>query len=213
MRINIGRGNCCLSIMWKSAIVTILFLQIGCAAVPQTPAENTAAGSVQNTTGAKNYGEIHPDAPPELAQFGRLAGRWQCAMSERRSDGSWRSRAAPVVWTWFYTLNGWAVQDIWTPVDVPGDRQPIATNLRLYSPSTQQWNVSWTNTQQASFELWSGVQENDEIVLNSLRDRRPVRIRFFNFLPRQFQWSYSAAASLSSEEFTDVLQMQCTSLD
>ena len=173
-----------------------------------------------NDSGHKNvapktgqYGEAHADAPPEIAQFGRFAGRWKCGVNERRSDGSWRTRPDNVIWTFFYTLNGLAVQDIWSPEDQAQHSEGIATNLRLYNATTRTWNVSWTNTAQASFELWSGSRINDEMVLTSIRERRPVKIRFFNILPRQFQWTYEAATSAAGTEFVPVRQLLCQRLD
>ncbi len=155
------------------------------------------------------YGAAHPDAPSEIAEFGRFAGRWKCGVNERRSDGSWRTRPDKVIWTFFYTLNGLAVQDIWSPEDNSGFSEGIATNLRVFNVATRTWNVSWMNTSEASFELWSGGRFNDELMLTSVRDKRPVKIRFFNILPRQFQWSYEAATSSTGNEFAPVMQLLC----
>ncbi len=158
---------------------------------------------------AAAFGAASPDAPAEITQFGRFAGRWKCGVNERRPDGSWRSRPDNVIWTFFYTLNGLAVQDIWASDDQARASEGIATNLRVYNALTGTWNVSWTNTTEAVFEYWNGEQIDDELVLTSFRDQRPVKIRFFNILPRQFQWSYEAATSRAGTEFMPVMQLLC----
>lgn len=191
-----------------SAFAVLLCLALtGCvSAVPQSPTER---GANNSTLSKKSFGEPHPEAPPQLVEFGRFAGSWSCAVNERRADGSWRNRPDKINWTFFYTLNGMAVQDIWTSEDQNNTQEGIATNLRVYNSATQTWNTSWTNTLQASFELWTGGTINNELVLTSVRDRRPVKIRFFNILPRQFQWTYEAATTLSATEFMPVMQLLC----
>ncbi|MEM7082446.1 MAG: hypothetical protein AAF465_06900 [Pseudomonadota bacterium] len=169
---------------------------------PTAPAKPVAA-----------FGQPHTSAPPELDQFGRFAGRWRCGVNERRPDGSWRTRPDDILWTFFYTLNGLAVQDIWTPEGQDLLAEGIATNLRVFNAQTGTWNVSWTNTVQASFELWSGGVAGDEMLLSSVRDNRPVRIRFYNILPRQFQWTYEAATSVSGTAFAPVMQLLCQRMD
>ncbi len=182
------------------------------AACVSVPVEKTAKNEA-GIANLKKYGAPGFSAPEELKQFGQFAGRWECGMSERRADGSWKVRSSRIIWTWFYTLSGLAVQDLWTPVGSAADKNVTATNLRMFDAASNSWNIAWTNTEQASFELWSGTQQGDELVVTSVRERRPVKIRFFNILPQQFQWSYEAANSLSSDEFTPVLQMTCKRIE
>ena len=187
-------------------LIAALLLSVS-ACVSSTP-QNVPAKQKKAVLGP-SFGEAHADAPPQIAEFGRFAGRWKCGVNERRPDGSWRTRPDNIIWTFFYTLNGMAVQDIWSPEDQSQMSEGIATNLRLFNAATQTWNTSWTNTVQASFELWSGGNINNEMVMTSIRDRRPVKIRFFNILKQQFQWSYEAATTSSGAEFAPVMQLLC----
>ncbi|NNF16144.1 MAG: hypothetical protein HKN70_05310 [Gammaproteobacteria bacterium] len=190
-----------------SALLAALLTMTGC--VQTRDVREPPSPTLQDS----GFGKAHPAAAVELQQFGRFAGRWECAMSERTADGQWRMRPSKVNWTWFYTLEGRAVQDIWMSQSGTADSQVIATNLRLFDAASQQWNVAWTNTGQAQFELWTGGQVGDELVLTSVREQRTVRIRFYEIMPRRFKWMYEAATSRTAEKFQPVLQMLCQRLD
>lgn len=187
-------------------LLTLLALG-ACAGVP--PAATAPAKTLQNS----GYGQAHPGSAKEQQQFGQFAGRWECTMNERNRDGEWRARPSKINWTWFYTLDGLAVQDIWKPESTGGTEDIVATNLRVYDRTLGRWNVAWTNTAQAQFEIWSGGKQGDELVLTSTREQRPVRIRFYNILPRRFQWAYEAAITTAGNEYAPVLQMSCQKLD
>lgn len=190
------------------AVAAFPLLLTACVGVSENTRGAAASSPIKSAFGAAS-----PDAPAQLVQFGQFAGRWSCGVSERRPDGSWKTRPDNINWTFFYTLNGMAVQDIRQSENPSGDQEGIATSLRLFNPRTQSWNTSWTNTVEASFELWSGGIINDEIVLSSVRERRPVKIRFFNILPRQFQWTYEAATNSAGTEFVPVRQLLCQRQD
>jgi len=61
---------------------------------------------------AGGFGELHPKAPPETAQFGQLVGIWRAEAEIRAGDGSWRE-SAPGYWAWKYAIDGFAVRDLW----------------------------------------------------------------------------------------------------
>ncbi|MFK8028859.1 MAG: hypothetical protein AB8G18_01350 [Gammaproteobacteria bacterium] len=197
--------------MKKTLALNVAFLTLLLSAcVSSSPEVDAPTNRLVKTA----YGEPAAGAPRQIVEFGRLAGRWRCGVNERRSDGSWRTRPDGVIWTFFYTLNGLAVQDIWTSEDQSQvAEEGIATSLRIFNSATQTWQSSWTNTQQATFELWSGGNVDGEMVLTSVRDQRPVKIRFFNILKQQFQWTYEAATNVAGTEFVPVMQLLCQRLD
>jgi hypothetical protein len=80
------------------------------------------AGSTQGAGGTESRspaqgsidtGALHPDAPPETVQFGRLVGVWQARQVSRTSDGSWSDDITTADWIWRYILDGHAIQDEW----------------------------------------------------------------------------------------------------
>ena len=58
---------------------------------------------------ADDYGAPHPDAPPELLQFGFLIGPWNCDMDWLQTDGT-RAQGQGT-WTGRWMMDGWAIQD------------------------------------------------------------------------------------------------------
>lgn len=94
-------------------------------------------------------GEIHPDAPPETAQFGRLAGIWDTRQELLMSTGEWVD-APPGLWAWKYALGGFAIQDLWFQAAdrLPSymtelDRDYMLTANRIYDTAAAVWRVAW----------------------------------------------------------------------
>ena len=56
-------------------------------------------------------GRLHPQAPPETAHMGQLAGVWQATQTARNRDGSWSDKQTKADWIWYYILDGHAIQD------------------------------------------------------------------------------------------------------
>ncbi len=57
----------------------------------------------------------HPDAPEALMEYGQLVGNWQCKSLSPQPDGSWKQAEGVNTWTWYYVLDGRAIQDVWKP--------------------------------------------------------------------------------------------------
>jgi hypothetical protein len=96
------------------------------------------------------FGQRHPAAPEELEQFGRLAGIWEATQEMRRQDGSW-AVVGPALWTWRYTLGGFAVQDLWYQAEeeLPSylgnlKRDYLLSALRTIDVRSQTWKIAWT---------------------------------------------------------------------
>lgn len=181
----------------------LIVLQPGCATTKDAPA---AAASASHTA---QWGAPRPGAPEALQEFGRFAGRWECRIEDRRSDGTWYPRATTGIWTWFYTLNGAAVQDIWEPRS-SGATPVYSTNLRIYDADKGEWHAAWTNTEESQFELWQGGRQGDDLVMQGKRDGYRTRIRFFEITPRTFEWRYDVARPEPESEWNAVLRMHCT---
>ncbi|MDJ0654429.1 MAG: hypothetical protein QNJ40_09770 [Xanthomonadales bacterium] len=141
----------------------------------------------------------HPDAPEQLKQYGQLQGDWLCRGSNPQPDGSWQENPnPPASWSWYYVLDGYAIQDVWKPGD---GKSPWGTNLRTYDAETGKWNMVWATQQQARFDEFSAEFVDGNIVMTGQRWARPAfqahtaRITFHNIQKEHFDWKYEVAAA------------------
>lgn len=151
----------------------------------------------------------HPDAPPELEQFGRLDGPWDCSIFNLQEDGTWLQRAAGARWTFSYALGGYAISDIWEPEpdqDYPGS---IGMNLRVYDAREGLWRIAWTTADQARFDLYEARYEDGDIIMWGQRPDHQVRVTFHDVRPHRFDWKYEFSALDDGTLWTEVVRMQC----
>lgn len=157
-----------------------------------------------------------PDAPEALSkQFGRFVGSWICKASSPQQDGSWKDNPGEPSWTWFYTLGGLAIQDVWLPApDSPASATP-GTNLRIYDPEQDAWNVVWTTTGQKAFDNFTARWVDDRIVMNGERPARGgrqahlARITFHAIEDHSFLWKYEFSPPGDGENWTEVARLAC----
>ncbi len=169
------------------------------------------------------FGERHPAAPIELEQFGRLAGIWKGTQEMRRQDGTW-AVVGPAIWTWCYTLGGFAVQDLWYQAedelpaylgDLGHDYLPSA--LRTFDVRTQKWRIAWTangmgRTPGDDFGTMEATWDGDEMVLTGPpNDYGLQRVRFADILPDSFTW-ISEFSGDDGETWMAVMRVTATRL-
>ena len=193
---------------------TYLFLAILFAATFSGPAhggelkvENVISmPEVRGFLGAERLGKAHPEAPAELAQFGRLVGIWKTETEMRAQDGSW-VRTEPAVWVWKYTLGGFATQDLWIqPKDhLPGylkslGRTYLLTSLRVFEPSSSRWQIAWAANGAGQgagqdFGTFTAVAQGGDMVLTGSSSYGKQRITFSEITDSSFMWTseYSPA--------------------
>lgn len=177
-----------------SALLAVTLLGLAAPAV-EAQAPPAPAPSATAPAPAFDPGHLNPDAPPETAQFGRLAGIWDVDMKIRQDDGSWPEKGFPAEWRFRYTLDGWAIQDDWLapPPDRPleeGGRRQLGTNLRIYDPTAKHWDVAWiSNTQQQLSTFEAEAEGDDGIVMTGLHaSGKPSRTTFFDMTDDSFEW-------------------------
>jgi hypothetical protein len=153
-------------------------------------------------------GTQHERAPAQTRQFGRLVGVWDVEMEIRRRDGSWDG-AWPGVWAWKYSIDGFAVQDLFCqsadrlpPYLGPLGRDYLLTAIRIYDARAGRWNVAWMAngagatpggagaTPGADFGTFEATQDGERLVMTS---REPSsmgdqRIVFSGFAEGSFLW-------------------------
>lgn len=152
----------------------------------------------------------NPEAPEAVRQYGQLMGHWQCQGSSVQPDGSWQDSPAPATWSWYYVLDGYAVQDVWKP----GNPQaPMGTNLRTYDPDTESWHMVWATTTQARFDEFTATYSDGEIVMHGDRWARTAfpahqaRITFHNIGEKHFDWRYEF--STDGESWSEQSRLAC----
>ena len=93
------------------------------------------------------YGEPHPNAPKELAQFSFLIGDY--TINADKWDGvQWVSlgpSVPPARWNGWYGLGGMAIYDEWYSIDADlMPDTPRGVNVRFYDEKNAQWKMMWT---------------------------------------------------------------------
>lgn len=124
-------------------LCTLMMLGLGLAAVPLSPAPLAGQGS--EPLASCDYGEAHPEAPPEFAQFAFLIGDFDITSHAWRG-GAWTPpRPGPHArWNGRYGLGGMAVVDEWFDPDPREDpNAPRGVNVRMYDTEEGEWVMMW----------------------------------------------------------------------
>jgi hypothetical protein len=151
-------------------------------------------------------------APPELAEFGRLVGVWKCIGERRDKDGTWVKSAEPSTWTWFYSLGGRAVQDIFEPAVGGG---AVGTNVRIYDPQARAWEIQWVTGALSYFERITARREGETMVLRGEVTRSAQvppharKITFFDIGPDAFEWKYEATRPKTDKGWQEFSRLHC----
>lgn len=155
------------------------------------------------------------DAPEELEQFGRLVGTWKCTGFTRQKDGSWEPNPWQNTWTWYWALDGRAIQDVWeAPPESPSGAS-VGTNVRIYDPISGQWHMAWTTTLTNQFDFFTATQQGEEMVMRGRipgRGPRPdhfARITFHDIGPVSFLWRYEASLSGEADTWREQARLDC----
>ncbi len=121
---------------------------VGCTSIP--PASESSEGvsvSVEPGPAAARcaYGQVHPDAPAEIEQFGFLIGDFEITSHIMTPNGWSPPRPGPRArWNGWWGLGGLAVYDEWYDPD-PGldPAAPRGVNVRYYDDQAAVWKMMW----------------------------------------------------------------------
>jgi hypothetical protein len=144
---------------------------------------------------AKQFGELNPKAPPELARFRFLLGRWRCEAKLKLADGGWQTFAA--TWAGRTILDGYAIADEYCMMGAQGQPIVLGMNFRSYSAARKAWSIKWLD---ALSGLWTdlgteelgGVQfEGDNVVYGfkePMAGHAYTRATYRNISDAHFTW-------------------------
>ena len=224
-----------------STIVTVVIGPLGCAAktcpqsqdpidreaaessddadAPQSPA--LAASSPADTSpslpGLMSFAPS-PDAPAQVREeFGRLVGVWSCQSEARQPDGTFKAAPGPARWTFFYTLGGLAVGDLFEPPATTGAAKGI--NLRVYDPDADHWVLAWTTPQLARFDHYTARLEGDALVMRGdVPAKGPfpdhsARITFDELRDDSFEWRYEATTPGADGPWQTFSRIHCKAVE
>lgn len=142
-----------------------------------------------------------------IAQFGRYIGDWKIDDESFAKDGSGWSPGQGARWTFVCIGDGTGVQDYWMP-----NGGGFGTNLRIYNPETESWEIVWaTPAQKGLMHISAKQSDSGAIVMDILSPVQdpPRRITFFP--PDDTGWNWVMEMSFDGgETWTAVYRIRAT---
>jgi len=137
----------------------------------------------------------NPNAPEQLSHMRNMIGRWAIKDQSLGQDGSWTDGPG-ADWDFYYTLDGYAIEDIWVQppraVDVDDEKtRTVGVNIRKYDPDADKWVMAWITKAPGGVQTFSATSTDEELVMvedvpsaqGSIR-----RITFYNMTGATFDW-------------------------
>lgn len=157
----------------------------------------------------------HPEAPDELAHYGQFVGTWRCEGQSLQQDGNWQKSPGIATWSWYYVLDGHAIQDVWQPAPEAGADAAAGTNLRIYDAEAGLWRMVWTTAKQNHFDVFRASYRDGEILMYGERPQTNAfaahlaRITFHNIDERHFDWKYESSGPADARRWREVARLSC----
>jgi hypothetical protein len=141
------------------------------------------------------YGELNPNAPPELSRFAFLIGKFRCEVRLKQGDGDWASLKG--TWEGHFILDGYAIEDEYRMTTVPGELVVLGMNFRSYDAKKKSWNIKWLNALSGTWvdlgtEELGGVKIDEKGITYKMKE--PVashtftRATYTNISENHFTW-------------------------
>ncbi len=166
-----------------------------------------AVGALQATEPADDV------APEVVAQFGQLVGAWDCTSERRQPDGTMAPGPGTARWTFFYTLGGTAIGDVFEPPADSGG--PVGINLRVWNPERQVWVLAWTTAVLGRYDHFEAREEGEALIM---RGEIPAsgpfpdhaaRITFSEISDASFEWKYEATSPGGAGPWQEFSRIHC----
>lgn len=204
------------------AIATVVAAGIAPVQAQPAPTDPLEIPTIRAFLGDDGFGKAHPEAPPEIEHFGRLAGAWEVEQEVLTQAGEWRTET-PALWVWQYTLDGFAVTDLWYQA---ADALPqymshlgrayMLSAIRVYDVKAG-WRVAWMANGAGKgpgmdFGTFEAVAEEGRIVMRNSGDDPAVglqRIVFSDVTDDSFRWT-SEYSQDNGATWTAVMKVHAT---
>lgn len=151
-----------------------------------------------------------------IAQFGRYIGDWTIEDEGLGQDGKTWTPGNGARWNFTCVGNGIAVQDFWMPNGAEGSPAPgVGTNLRIYDPVAEQWEIAWTATRAPGFtHIRARKDEHGNIVMHYVSPEQTPPRRIIFFTPTAEGWNWVMELSFDKgETWTPVYKIKATPRD
>ena len=161
------------------------------------------------------YQGPNEDAPVQVQEFGRLVGHWTCTSENRQADGTWQASPGKATWSWYYVLEGFAIQDVWRPDREQNPTAAMGTNLRTYDPESGFWDVVWTTQQATRFERYRASARGGDVHMFAERPASKtfpshlMHITFHNISDDHFDWKYEASGLTDGQNWQEQSRLSC----
>ena len=149
-------------------------------------------------------------APLQTSQFGQLVGKWKVKDYTLNSDGKWLEGSG-ANWNFYWILGGTAIQDDWIspsldkPAPVKG--RQFGTNIRIYNPKLNQWDMAWASNSGAKVDTFSAKAKDQQLIMRGLFNGKDSQITFFNIKPAQFSWKLEQKDK-TSDSWSEVYRIE-----
>jgi len=196
--------------MAESVLLSLLALGLGGPTLLGAQARTPSPGwleapqeipAVKRFLGIAGVGQRDPAAPPELEQWGRLAGIWVVDQQIRKRDSSWVD-AGKGVWVWRYALEGFAVSDLWyqsadaLPSYLEGfGRDYLLSGVRVFEAKTGAWRVAFVGNGAGSgpgadFSTFEARWDGQRMVMTGppIEGIGKQRVVFLDLAENSFRW-------------------------
>jgi len=133
------------------------------------------------------YGQLHPSAPGETYQWGKMVGEWDCTTYTLEPDSTWTKGKAE--WAFRYAVDGFGIEDVWYVAGKPEAQIPDFTgvNYRMYDPQKEAWVCYWAeDNSQALYGPWPASYHDGALTMTVLKNRR--KIIFHDITDSTFLW-------------------------
>ncbi len=153
--------------------------------------------AISVNAGEFNAGKMADDAPKELMHWGQLVGQWSTTEESLTPDGSAWAPSKGADWDFFWSFDGWGIQDSYTspPISVTladERKRQRGINLRIYNPSEKKWVLTWLTTGSSKPLAMTARSTPERIVMLS-DDKDPrgnyQRFTFFDISDDKFEWT------------------------
>ncbi len=170
------------SIVPLLAVCLPLFLLFKMSSTPMQAQTNLF--NQNNPSDHHPLGHMHPDAPRETQQFAFMLGKFTCDDS-LFINGEWQRSKA--IWQTCFTLNGFALQDIYYNKNYTG------TSIRYYDPLDSVWIVHFFGMPGRHNGIWRGKMTSDQMILkrrfqNTAGKVIESKLTFFDIGKDGFEW-------------------------
>lgn len=194
----------------KLFLLFLVVLTSGCVQSTVSVADATGEGTTFSP------GVMATGAPPELAHWGKLVGRWSTTEESLRPDGSGWDPSLGADWNFFWSFDGWGIQDEYFSPPLSDVLEDESTrqrgiNLRIYNPIEKKWVLTWLTIASTKPATFTATSNDTEIVM--LADVvNPQgfhsRITFFDITDTAFEWKLEW--SKDQQQWTEVYRIHGT---